>query len=66
MVPTVELTVRPTGVADATSPWCLLRATSDTSTDDGWIHESIEVWGPDGHHLGAAKQLRMLTRPNVD
>lgn len=61
MIPTVELTVRPTGVERATSPWCLLEARSETTTADGWIHESIEVWDPDGVHLGAAHQLRMLT-----
>ena len=61
MIPTVELTVRPTGVDDASSPWCLVRASSETSTADGWIHESIELWGPDGLHLGTAHQLRMLT-----
>jgi hypothetical protein len=62
IAPTVELTVMPTdGLATASSPWVLLRATTRSSTASGWHDEVIDAWGPDGSHLGTAHQLRIAT-----
>ena len=64
MVPTVELTARPgVGIASSSSPWVLLRATSDAVAADGWVNERIDAWGPDGTHLGGAHQLRVVVAP---
>lgn len=61
-VPTVELTVRPSpGLADARSPWVLVRATTRAARGDGWVDEVIDVWGADGTHLAGAHQLRVVT-----
>ncbi|WP_432128316.1 thioesterase family protein [Streptomyces sp. bgisy082] len=60
-VPTVEITVRPgAGLAKASSPWLLLRATTRQAGPSGWSSEWIDAWGPDGTHLGSAQQLRMV------
>jgi Thioesterase-like superfamily len=60
-VPTIELSLRPSGnLAMASSPWVLLRARSRTVGSDGWIDEEIDAWGPDGAHLGSAQQLRLV------
>ncbi|WP_303246576.1 thioesterase family protein [Streptomyces sp. NA04227] len=62
-VPTVELTVRPgEGLATATSPWILLRASTLAATSGGWIDEQIDAWGLDGTHLGTAHQLRVVRK----
>jgi hypothetical protein len=62
LAPTVELTVMPAdGLALASSPWVLLRATTRSATSSGWIDEVIDAWDPDGHHLGSAQQLRVAT-----
>jgi acyl-CoA thioesterase len=64
LVPTIELTVRPgTGLADASSPWALVRARSTAASEDGWIEESIDAWTPQGAHLGSARQLRLAVEP---
>ncbi|MFI7013392.1 acyl-CoA thioesterase [Streptomyces sp. NPDC050164] len=61
LVPTVEITVRPgAGLAQASSPWLLLRATTQQAAASGWSSESIDAWDPDGTHLGSAQQLRMV------
>jgi Thioesterase-like superfamily len=61
LVPTVELTVRPSvNLAKASSPWILLRATTRAASADGWVDEQIDAWGPDGTHLGSAQQLRVV------
>lgn len=61
LVPTVELAVRPgPGLADATSPWVLLRARTRSADAGGWTDEQIDMWGPDGTHLGSAHQLRVV------
>lgn len=61
-IPTVELTVRPgAGLARAESPWVLLHARTHQAGADGWIDERIDAWGPDGDHLGSARQLRLVT-----
>ncbi|WP_234365895.1 thioesterase family protein [Streptomyces albireticuli] len=61
LVPTVELTVRPSGnLARAESPWILLRARTRSASADGWVDEQIDAWGPDGTHLGSAQQLRVV------
>jgi hypothetical protein len=63
-IPTVEFSVGPAaGLDHATSPWVLLRATTHQAGPDGWVHENIDAWGPDGTHLGTGRQLR-LARPN--
>jgi acyl-coenzyme A thioesterase PaaI-like protein len=60
LAPTVELTVTPAdGLGTASSPWVLLRATTRSASSSGWIDEVIDAWGPDGHHLGSAHQLRV-------
>ena len=60
-VPTIELTVRPSeNLARASSPWVLLHARTRAASADGWIDEEIHAWGPDGAHLGSARQLRLI------
>lgn len=61
MVPTIELTVRPgDGLRQSSSPWALLQARTTSATTDGWINEEIDLWSPDGGHLGSAHQLRLV------
>jgi hypothetical protein len=60
IAPTVELTVVPAdGLALASSPWVLLRATTRSTSASGWIDEVIDAWSPGGLHLGSAHQLRL-------
>jgi hypothetical protein len=62
-LPTVEFTVGPAaGLKRAASPWVLLRARTHQAGADGWVDEGIDAWGPDGDHLGSARQVR-LVRP---
>jgi hypothetical protein len=62
LIPTVEFTVRPTdGLGRATSPWILVHAETNWASADGWVHERLDAWDPDGVHLGSADQLRTLT-----
>ncbi|WP_235989458.1 thioesterase family protein [Streptomyces ureilyticus] len=66
LVPTLELTVRPTpGLAHASSPWILLRARTHRADAGGWVDEHIDAWDGAGTHLGSAYQLR-LVRPSAD
>lgn len=59
-LPTVTFTVTPSsGLAQATSPWILLRARTDSRRSDGWLLERIDAWAPEGVHLGSAEQLRI-------
>ena len=61
LIPTVELTVRPTeNLPRSSSPWVLLQAQTRAASADGWIDEEIQAWGPDGAHLGSAQQLRLM------
>jgi len=61
-IPTVELTVRPAHQLDhATSPWILLHAATISATPDGWLHEHLDAWNPNGTHLASADQLRTIT-----
>lgn len=61
LVPTVELTVRPSpALAEARSPWVLVRATTRAATAGGWIDEALDVWGADGTHLASSHQLRLV------
>ncbi|WP_424890820.1 thioesterase family protein [Streptomyces sp. XH2] len=61
LVPTVELTVRTSSnLAQASSPWILLRARTRSATAEGWVDEEIDAWGRDGAHLGSAQQLRIV------
>ncbi|MEV0592743.1 thioesterase family protein [Nonomuraea cavernae] len=63
LLPTVEFAVRPAiGLQRTASPWVLLRARTHRASADGWVDEGIDAWGPDGDHLGSARQLR-LVRP---
>ncbi|MGN9846461.1 thioesterase family protein [Nonomuraea sp. H19] len=64
LLPTVEFAVRPAaaGLKRAASPWVLLRARTHQAGADGWVDEGIDAWGPDGDHLGSARQTR-LVRP---
>jgi hypothetical protein len=62
-IPTVTFSFVPgTGLARATSPWVLLRARTDLATGDGWLHERLDAFSPDGLHLGSAEQLRLVAR----
>jgi len=61
LVPTVEFTVRPAaGLAEAGSPWVLLKARTRAASLDGWNEEEIQAWGLNGEYLGSAQQLRMI------
>jgi hypothetical protein len=63
VLPTLQLEVRPTAAAGATtSPWVLIRARSTSVTADGWVDERIDLWSPDGRHLAAANQSRLMVR----
>ncbi|MFC6561097.1 hypothetical protein [Nonomuraea cavernae] len=63
LLPTVEFAVGPAiGLLRTASPWVLLRARTHRASADGWVDEGIDAWGPDGDHLGSARQLR-LVRP---
>jgi hypothetical protein len=60
-IPTVTCSVAPgAALAAAASPWILLRARTGAASRDGWLVEQIDAWGPDGQHLGAAEQLRVV------
>lgn len=60
-IPTVELQISPAqGLAEARSPWVLLRARTTGASSDGWIDEQMEVWDPSGRHLGSGHQLRVM------
>lgn len=62
-IPTVELSVRPTGnLAGMSSPWVLLHARTDSADGSGWSHERIDAWTEDGDHLGVATQLRLARK----
>lgn len=62
-IPTVELQVRPAeALAEAESPWVLLRARTTSASADGWIDEQMDVWDPAGRHLGSGHQLRVMAR----
>ncbi|GAA1324371.1 hypothetical protein ACFSWE_02785 [Leucobacter albus] len=60
-VPTIELSVQFSGNR-AVSPWVLVDARTAASGPDGWVTETIQVWGEDRAHLASATQLR-LVRP---
>ena len=61
LIPTVELSVSVgDALADASSPWVLLRARTRFASASGWTTEDIDAWGPDGTHLGSARQLRVV------
>jgi len=63
-IPTVELTVRPARQVDCgTSPWILLHAVTISATSDGWLHEHLDAWDPNGTHLASADQLRTVISP---
>jgi Thioesterase-like superfamily len=63
-IPTVELTVRPAPQLEcATSPWILLRAVTISATADGWLHEHLDAWSPDGTYLASGDQLRTIVSP---
>ena len=60
-LPTVTYSVSPGSyLADASSPWILLRARTEVASRDGWIVERLDAWGHNGKHLGAGEQLRVL------
>jgi hypothetical protein len=63
-IPTVMFTVTPgSGLANASSPWVLLRARTAAAHADGWHLERLDAWAPDGAHLGSGEQLRLITPP---
>jgi acyl-CoA thioesterase len=60
-IPTLTFTVTPgAGLAQATSPWVLLRAHTTVCQPSGWLLERIDAWTPEGRHLGSAEQLRVV------
>jgi len=60
-IPTVMYSVTPgAGLATAASPWILLRARTGVASRDGWLDERLDAWGPDGQHLAAGEQLRII------
>lgn len=60
-MPTVTYSVTfGAGLADTGSPWILLRTRANVASRDGWVGERLDAWGPDGQHLGAGEQLRVL------
>jgi hypothetical protein len=59
-VPTIECSVHLTS-RGPTSPWVLVRSRTVQASEGGWVTESIDAWDPDGTHLGAAHQLRLVT-----
>lgn len=64
LLPTVQLAVHPTdGLLGTTSPWLLVRAATTAMSADGWCHESLDAWTPDGAHVGVAEQVRLLLAP---
>jgi hypothetical protein len=65
-IPTIELSVYPTGglPAHAPSPWVLLSARTDVATGSGWLSEHIDAWDLDGRHLATARQLRVVRAGN--
>lgn len=59
-LPTVTYSVSPGScLAEASSPWILLRARTEVASSDGWIVERLDAWGSDGKHLGVGEQLRV-------
>lgn len=61
LIPTVELTVRPSdSLAAAASPWVLLHARTRVANHDGWVDEEIHAWDGNGLFLGSAHQLRLM------
>jgi hypothetical protein len=61
LLPTVQLAVHPSdGLLGSTSPWLLVRAATTSMSADGWCHESLDAWTPDGIHVGGAEQVRLL------
>jgi hypothetical protein len=61
LVPTVELTVRPTdALPRARSPWILVRARTRAASVDGWVDEELDAWTPDGAHVASGQQLRVV------
>jgi hypothetical protein len=60
-IPTVMFTVTPgNGLSQATSPWVLVRARTESSSPDGWLMERLDAWNPEGAHLGSAEQVRIV------
>jgi len=60
-IPTLTFTLTPgAGLVAASSPWLLLQARTEVCGSDGWLLERFHAWAPDGAHLGAAEQLRMV------
>lgn len=64
VIPTIELTVRPSANIETTcSPWILLSTQTSRASSDGWVTEDLDAWGPDGQYLGSANQLRIVRQP---
>lgn len=59
--PVLMPTVTPSpALAEASSPWVLLRARTSLWSAAGWMQERIDAWSPTGTHLGSAEQLRAV------
>lgn len=62
-IPTVTFSVTLSGAfASKSSPWILLRARTELESEDGWLHERLDAWTPEGVHLASAEQLRVVRR----
>jgi acyl-CoA thioesterase len=60
-VPTVEMTIQlSAGAADATFDWVLVRATTTSADECGYVRESIDMWTEGGLHLASCSQLRIV------
>jgi hypothetical protein len=47
-------------VASTTSPWVLIRCRTDVGAADGWCTDRLDAWTPDGRHLAAGHQVRLV------
>lgn len=65
-LPTVTYSVSiGSGLAQASSPWILVRARTDLASHD-WVYERLDAWAPDGTYLGAGEQLRLVAKESPE
>ena len=60
-VPTVEMSTQlSAGAADSTFDWVLVRATTTSADERGFVRETTDIWTEGGRHLASCTQLRMV------